>query len=522
MNTAIIQPAAAETQSVSRHTKPKAEASGEFRDMLSGAMKAGGKTTETETAQTEKNAVRDTKGRGKQQRTDEADKTPEAEAVNAAAQVAQAAQAIQPEAEVQVQEPEAAGAEDPLLSVQQVQAAQIVEGQIIEATQGLPVQGAEEIAQPEAQQAPRSEAQTRQTETQSSLQNIPRAEEAPPETVKPQVPATSGAATRQDVSAGTQQEAPATTETAEIPDETAEDVVSARVVSETPELVPAERMRRIITPSDEDSEHFGEMLTKASKELGQGRTVAETAEDTEDPVTGSTDTVQDEPKAETVTDTDMEIETETSPRSAESTKETAPRFEQRPLKEMPKTDETVLGIIQPKPDVAVQDVERQEPVPQAQPVRIPDQAEQIRTRVIESLDEQKLEFEMQLNPRELGRVDVKMVLESGKLVMEIMAANPKSTELLSKQVDGLMASLRLTGVDVSSISVVTARQDVDGQMAQAGNPYNSENFQSQSGGGSGQGGHGRPGGTGGGDADYPETQADETRAGPQRLLNYSV
>jgi hypothetical protein len=81
-------------------------------------------------------------------------------------------------------------------------------------------------------------------------------------------------------------------------------------------------------------------------------------------------------------------------------------------------------------------------------------AEQIETELLKNLENQKMEFRMQLQPAELGKVDIRMVLESGKLVVEILST-AKTNDLLSRQADSLAATLRLSSPELSSVQVVT-------------------------------------------------------------------
>lgn len=94
-------------------------------------------------------------------------------------------------------------------------------------------------------------------------------------------------------------------------------------------------------------------------------------------------------------------------------------------------------------------------------------AQQIRTQVIENLEQDKMEFRMQLNPQELGKINVRMVLEGGRLSVEIISASAKTTELLGRQTEALAASLRLSGVELQSVQVVTAAEQSDNHMEQS-------------------------------------------------------
>jgi flagellar hook-length control protein FliK len=60
---------------------------------------------------------------------------------------------------------------------------------------------------------------------------------------------------------------------------------------------------------------------------------------------------------------------------------------------------------------------------------------------------------MQLQPEELGQIDIKLKLNEGKLIIDIVAANSKTQALLTNQVDKLIASMGLQNVQVESVHV---------------------------------------------------------------------
>jgi hypothetical protein len=90
-------------------------------------------------------------------------------------------------------------------------------------------------------------------------------------------------------------------------------------------------------------------------------------------------------------------------------------------------------------------------------------AGQIETEILKNMENQKMEFRMQLQPADLGKVDVRMVLESGKLVVEIISS-AKTNEMLARQADSLATALRLDNPELSSVQVVT-------ETAQSGTAY---------------------------------------------------
>ena len=300
-------------------------------------------------------------------------------------------------------------------------------------------------------------------------------------------------------------------------------------------------------------ERFNNMLTKASLELGRAEKLQQEPlvhmadisapdADAEEPVQPEKaveflETEQlydvDEPeevertdKAETdkapnapVKDAEIPEQKTTTKMSAIRT-DAAPITEQKPLKEMPETDRAALEMVgQKEPeylyfrDPVAQPAD--ENMPQA---RVPEQAEQIRTQIIENLETQKMEFQMQLHPQELGKVDVRMILEGGKLVVQITAANAHSAEILTRQTDSLIASLRTGSLTVESVTVVTLRENA-GSHVDA--PHNLDNFQANAhrrrdGGNTGN----RKGNDSNGQQD--EEEKSSSLPEPQRILNYTV
>lgn len=92
------------------------------------------------------------------------------------------------------------------------------------------------------------------------------------------------------------------------------------------------------------------------------------------------------------------------------------------------------------------------------------QAEQVSQAVSESLAEGRSEFELELNPLGLGRVNVRLVMEAGRLAVHIMAANAAAANALREQTDGLIFSLRMSGVEVEGVQVVEGTSESSGQM----------------------------------------------------------
>ncbi len=88
------------------------------------------------------------------------------------------------------------------------------------------------------------------------------------------------------------------------------------------------------------------------------------------------------------------------------------------------------------------------------------------------LSEGRQEFDLELNPRELGKVNIKMIFENGKAQLIMSASNSKAHHLLSMQADALRGILEdNTGLD-STITLKQAETD--------SNQFDRDNFQEQS------------------------------------------
>ncbi|MCL2055933.1 MAG: flagellar hook-length control protein FliK [Oscillospiraceae bacterium] len=85
---------------------------------------------------------------------------------------------------------------------------------------------------------------------------------------------------------------------------------------------------------------------------------------------------------------------------------------------------------------------------------MPTVAQQIETEIIRHIEQGKMEFRMQLQPAVLGKIDIKMVLEGGKLVIQIITTE-RTHAMLARHLDQLVFSLRENHPSVTSVQVVT-------------------------------------------------------------------
>lgn len=148
------------------------------------------------------------------------------------------------------------------------------------------------------------------------------------------------------------------------------------------------------------------------------------------------------------------------------------------------------------------------------------QAEQIQQQVTENLEKGRSEFRMQLEPNDLGKIDVKLVLDNGSLAVEILAANSKTAELLTRQTEALANTLRGQNVDVQSIQIVQQSGESSGHMESAFNMHNGQtqdNWRQND----SRAYSGRSDGASG-DEDGSDSRETAPPAGPSTLLNTTI
>jgi flagellar hook-length control protein FliK len=134
---------------------------------------------------------------------------------------------------------------------------------------------------------------------------------------------------------------------------------------------------------------------------------------------------------------------------------------------------------------------------------MPDQAEQIQMQVAKNLESGRTEFRMQLAPEELGKISVKLVMDGGKLAVEIIASGARTAELLNRQAEALGTALRAhTGMELTSVNIVSEGQNASGNM---NSPFNANSGNQN---GASQQGNGR-GNASGQQNDNPEEPEEE-------------
>ncbi len=116
-----------------------------------------------------------------------------------------------------------------------------------------------------------------------------------------------------------------------------------------------------------------------------------------------------------------------------------------------------LGLrdsVQGAASAAVAASETAEPNRINQPAETNDLYIQIRDEILTKLEQQgPTEFKMQLEPEDLGQIDIKLKLSEGKLIIDILATNSKTQALLANQVDRLISGMGLQNVQVENVQV---------------------------------------------------------------------
>jgi flagellar hook-length control protein FliK len=91
---------------------------------------------------------------------------------------------------------------------------------------------------------------------------------------------------------------------------------------------------------------------------------------------------------------------------------------------------------------------------------------QVSDQILTTLEKKgPTEFKMQLQPENLGQIDISLKISEGKLIIDIAADRTQTQALLTGQVDKLISSLGLQNVQVESVQV-TQQMNSDSQNSQ--------------------------------------------------------
>ena len=225
-------------------------------------------------------------------------------------------------------------------------------------------------------------------------------------------------------------------------------IMSVRTVAERELVIPPAP----INTQAEHDDHFSSMLEQASKLFSQPA-VSEQKAQPPAATASELNRVKAPEQKEVFTSELAKSNTEKADLSvARAVAKAAP---QSPFKkEEAPASEIIAAAIEKLPTGEIGPLER--PSGSQTPTQIAPQADQIQKAVTQHLEKGNMEFQMQLNPKDLGRIDVKMVLEDGRLMVEIAAALPRTEQLLRSQMETLVASLRtVSSQELSSVQIVS-------------------------------------------------------------------
>jgi len=89
-----------------------------------------------------------------------------------------------------------------------------------------------------------------------------------------------------------------------------------------------------------------------------------------------------------------------------------------------------------------------------------------------------MEFKMQLEPKDLGQIDVRLRINEGKLIIDIVAASSRTQALLISQADKLVSSMGLQNVDVETVQV-NLQSDQQSNYGQQGHLHQQDHLEQQ-------------------------------------------
>lgn len=256
-------------------------------------------------------------------------------------------------------------------------------------------------------------------------------------------------------------------ETAEIfTAETAEENTAAAAETETaPEAV---------TSSDENVRMLDDILARAKEELGLTKVTVETfraPEQTED----TPEAVKPQDIAVKVSSDKVdELNSILSGVKKENNVHTETDNAVHMAAELMGRDEQVETRVIEQPE-APENVQRS---PETQT------ADEILSR-LRSMEGDRTEFTMVLNPESLGRITVKLVLTGEKVSVDIAAENPDTKQLLENRAESIQSMLRSSGVELEDYKVVTGEEEAQQLMnddydGSSRNPYGRQQQENQS------------------------------------------
>lgn len=143
-----------------------------------------------------------------------------------------------------------------------------------------------------------------------------------------------------------------------------------------------------------------------------------------------------------------------------------------------KTDETAeAAILQAKPQKAEMPVITVK-VGDGGQINTPQMTEDVADAIIEKMSGKVNEFEIQITPKELGTITIKLLFENGQTIVSLASGNAKTAELLSESAKTIGALIQQHTGNQTVVTVQDDKSFTD-QQKQQGNRENAENQQQE-------------------------------------------
>ena len=270
--------------------------------------------------------------------------------------------------------------------------------------------------------------------------------------------------------------------------EMAADVAESVPAVEGDQLTPKIDVQPRQEKADPNQEKFDSLIAKASRELPAPKVRTGQPKDPEQ----------------------QEIPSDKAPTLSKGEGRAQIKVEPEEKSREPKAQETQTAPKELSP-VQIRGMQAAQPL---KPMAAPTPTQQVEAQVLQHLEQGKTEFRMQLAPKELGRVDVRMLLEDGKLTVQILTATSKAAQELQRSGESLTASLRMAGAQLETVQIVHRPEEPSQQM---GGAFNMENGQHPS----GESHHGQSSRHQGQGTEWEE-ETYRTPETPSRLLDQAI
>lgn len=86
---------------------------------------------------------------------------------------------------------------------------------------------------------------------------------------------------------------------------------------------------------------------------------------------------------------------------------------------------------------------------------------QVSDKIVAHMDEGQSTFTMSLNPERLGKIDIKLVFEGGRVIVHVETQNPLTQHLLSNNLGELKSALQNSSIPVSEVHIAQYMGDAN-------------------------------------------------------------